>query len=1148
MHRSLNVIRGCLRFSCRTRWLSVLSAIFLTLLASQELLAQQNRAPFLEPVTRHELVIGEILDLVVRPFDPDGVVPSLNLLEAPSGTTLTDAGNGARRLQWRPDSSQTGNTVIVLQAVDGADPSLRANQRLEITVRAASSGSAALVPSQTQPVAGFVATPGAGSDRLRFDPQTPLSDRSVNVGETLSVVVRAFSDNGVPGLALRSAPAGSRFTDNGDGTRTFSWTPSGGEQGVRQVVIEAQHPSDGSLRLTQEFSINIGGPATLNLSPQPSSPGPVAVFSDNRPVIQPLADVSVAAGGAVIFRVTPIDPDGTPATLTVDPMPEGSTFNDNRDGTRTFFWQTRDSDSGQHRLTFTAVDGNDPSLSHSESLLINVGNVQANAGQVVLPLPESGTGAQPNVPDSNAPLSFAALPSVQVPANTPISQTIRVRVAAGRPVPSLLVLNAPQGSNFSDNGDGSRQFNWTPSESDVGSHTINFQAIDGADQSITAGLSLSIQVVSPDISLNEIFSGSGSTNTSVIGIQSISEQLGRPNQDIIFRVVPIHEGRPVPSLLLRNAPSGASLSDNGDGSRLFTWRPTNEHVGVFTPEIVAIATLDSNLIAVQPLRLVITNDIAGTTAIVSAGTSPLQPQTRADAALFLIRSTFGPRSQDIDRLMNIPYEQWINDQLNLPMTGHRDRLDVFLRDRGLFNISTGDRQLERSQIRSDAFWDVIVNAQDQLRQRVAFALSQILVISDSDLALENRVRGFAHYHDILLRHAFGSYRQLLTEVSLNPMMGDFLSARRNERADPFSNIQPDENYARELMQLFTIGLDQLDINGTRRRDSEGRRLLAYNQNDVMNLARVFTGWNYGDAREMRDDRRTLDSEILPMRAFEEFHDRDPKRLLGTIDIPGGGSARADLDRALDGLFQHPNMPPFISRQLIQRLVTSNPTPAYIERVARVFINDGSGSRGNLGAVVRAILLDPEAFNGHRVDPFQFGKLKEPILKITALWRAFNARGRFNRFRYADPIRDFAQEAYGAPSVFNFYSPDHRPPGAVSDRGLVSPEAQIVNENTVLRGSNRLFDFVFEVPLGNDEFFANQHQIVLDIGPQRALANDPAALVENINELMMAGQMSDNMRNVVRQLVENTPLDDNGSNRVREALYLIIASPEFAVQR
>ena len=296
MYRILNLSSWYQQSFLRAGLVSRCAAIILTLLASQELLAQENRAPFLEPVTRHALVVGEILDLVVRPFDPDGVASGLNLLDAPAGTTLSDVGNGSGRLQWRPNSSQTGTSVIVLQAVDGVDPSLTATGRHEVTVRSASGGTAT--------VAAPTNTANAGSDRLRFDPQTPLSDRNVNVGETLSVVVRALSDNGVPGLVLRSGPAGSRFTDNRDGTRTFSWTPSSGEQGTRQVVIEAQHPSDSGLRLTQEFSISVGSQSTVNLSPEPAR-----VFNDNRPVIQPLADVFVVPGGAVIFRVTPIDPD-----------------------------------------------------------------------------------------------------------------------------------------------------------------------------------------------------------------------------------------------------------------------------------------------------------------------------------------------------------------------------------------------------------------------------------------------------------------------------------------------------------------------------------------------------------------------------------------------------------------------------------------------------------------------------------------------------------------------------------------------------------------------------------------------------------------------------------------------------------------------
>jgi len=716
----------------------------------------------------------------------------------------------------------------------------------------------------------------------------------------------------------------------------------------------ARHPNDASLESEKRFQLEViaSSAATQSATAVANVPRQSVVFTDGRPVIQPLADIVTRPGSAVIFRVTPVDPDGTFATLLVDPLPASASFEDNGDGSRTFFWQTSESDRGEHRITFTALDGLDSSLSHTESLLITV-------GAATIELSASGSGGEQAT--SSATLFFEPLSDQQVTVGQTITQRVAARAAEGRPVPGLMMISGPQNSVLTDNGDGSRTFSWTPGDSDAGEHVAEFQAFDGFDRSITVNASLRISVSggSGTASSSPISStatgGNVSSNTDVIALLPVGEQLGRPNQNLAFNIRPVHDGRPVPALVLRNAPRGAALYDNGDGSRLFAWTPNNEQVGVFNPEVIAVDALDSSLMAVLPLRLVITNDIAGTAAIADPGASPLGPQSRGDASMFLSRATFGPRDEDIDALMGVPYEQWINDQFALPMTGHRDRLDEFLRDRGLFNISTGDRQLERSQLRSDAFWDVVVTAQDQLRQRVAFALSQILVISDADQALENRVRGFAHYHDILLRHAFGNYRNLLTDISLNPMMGDYLSSRRNEKADPGENIEPDENFARELMQLFTIGLDQLDLNGNRRRDSQGNRLLSYTQEDVMNFARVFTGWNYGDAGQMRDDRRTLDSEILPMRAFEDFHDRNPKNLLNGAVANGGLSAREDLNQALNNLFQHPNMPPFIVRQLIQHLVTSNPTPAYIERVARVFINDGGGTRGNLAAVMSLTL-------------------------------------------------------------------------------------------------------------------------------------------------------------------------------------------------
>jgi len=987
----------------------LLLALLILPVAQVEVLAQVNRPPWLEPVSRHELSPGQILDLVITPFDPDGTPPVLSILNAPDGARLEDVGGGSGRLIWQPTADQAGDTAIILLARDAINPDLQASRRLEISVSRDSSQAALSAQRDLVSTVDRVDS----TDRVGFANPQSLSNQQVVVGSTFSMSVKGVSDNGVPALILREAPAGSRFTDNRDGTRTFSWTPSGDRVGSHSVAIVARHPTDPSLESERRFQLEVL--AALPLAQAVAAPNQLrrsAVFNDHRPVIQPLDDVAMVPGGAVIFRVTPIDPDGTLATLVVDPLPAGASFEDNGDGTRTFFWQTSETDSGDHLITFTALDGLDSSLSHSESVIISVGSaaVELSATATV----ESG----PNT--STAPLVFETLSDHQVAAGQTVTQRVLARAAEGRPVPGLQIISGPENSVFTDNRDGSRTFSWTPDNSDAGEHVVEFRAFDAIDRSISTQASLRV-TVSGVIADNTAATLSSATNTDVISLLAVGEQIGRPNQNLAFSIRPVHEGRPVPSLILNNAPRGAALYDNGDGTRLFAWTPNNEQVGVFNPEVLAIDALDSSLVAVLPLRLVITRDVAGTAAIADPGASPLEPQNRGDAARFLTRATFGPRDTDIDALMGKTYEQWINDQFAVAMTSHRDRLDAFLFDRGLFNISTGDRQLERSQLRSDAFWDVVVTAQDQLRQRVAFALSQILVISDSDPALENRVRGFAHYHDLLLKHAFGSYRDLLTDISLNPMMGDYLSSRRNEKADPGQNIEPDENFARELMQLFTIGLDQLDLNGNRRRDSQGNRLLSYTQDDVMNFARVFTGWNYGDAGQMRDDRRTLDSEILPMKAFEEFHDKNPKNLLNGAVANGGGSARSDLNLALDNLFQHPNMPPFIVRQLIQHLVTSNPTPAYIERVARVFINDGGGSRGNLAAVVKAILLDPEALNGHELDPARFGKLKEPVLKVTSLWRAFHARGRFNRFRYSDPLRDFAQQPYSSPSVFNFYS-------------------------------------------------------------------------------------------------------------------------------
>ena len=280
---------------------------------------------------------------------------------------------------------------------------------------------------------------------------------------------------------------------------------------------------------------------------------------------------------------------------------------------------------------------------------------------------------------------------------------------------------------------------------------------------------------------------------------------------------------------------------------------------------------------------------------------------------------------------------------------------------------------------------------DQLRQRLAFAWSQIFVVSDIDYVLANSKYGMANFYDTLARFADGNFRTLLEQVTLHPVMGIYLSMVRNEKANPALNIRPDENYAREILQLFTIGLHELNADGSVRRDGAGRPIATFDQATIEEFAKVFTGWNYDGVRSWTDTNVGTESRVLPMVPNEDFHDTSTKQLLGGQTLPAGQGAYADLTGALDNIFAHPNVGPFVSRLLIQRLVTSNPSSGYVGRVAAVFNDNGAGTRGDLRATVRALLLDDEARNGSQNLPETFGKIKEPSMRLTNLWRALDAQ-------------------------------------------------------------------------------------------------------------------------------------------------------------
>jgi uncharacterized protein (DUF1800 family) len=527
---------------------------------------------------------------------------------------------------------------------------------------------------------------------------------------------------------------------------------------------------------------------------------------------------------------------------------------------------------------------------------------------------------------------------------------------------------------------------------------------------------------------------------------------------------------------------------------------------------------------------------------------PAKPATYGEAVRFLTRATFGATDADVQKLLQIGYEPWLEEQFSAQPYYQWPALEARLIQFGYENINDFTEAYHRRELRSDAWWDAALHANDQLRQRVAFALSQIFVISENDGTINNRVSGVAAYNDILVEHAFGNFRELLEAVTLNPMMGDYLSMRRNEKADPARNIQPDENYAREVMQLFTIGLYELNTDGSRKLDGNGKPIPTYGQNEILNFARVFTGWNYFDAPRLRSNTRTLLSERTPMAAFNDYHDMEEKTLLAGQELPAGQTAEQDMEMAMDNLFNHPNVGPFIGKQLIQRLVTSNPSPAYIRRVAEVFNDNGSGVRGDLRAVVNAVLMDEEAIFGHEDAPTTFGKLKEPLLMLTQLWRALDATSKeAGDIRYYNSLADLGQMHLAAPSVFNFYLPSYSQPGEINDMGMVSPEFQIFNESTATSTFNRLRDYANSYNLGTGDKAARKG-VDLNLEDETALVGTPAALVSHFNDLLLAGDMSPEMQTLIMDMINQTYASATPDIRVREALLMVISSPEFAIQR
>jgi uncharacterized protein (DUF1800 family) len=535
----------------------------------------------------------------------------------------------------------------------------------------------------------------------------------------------------------------------------------------------------------------------------------------------------------------------------------------------------------------------------------------------------------------------------------------------------------------------------------------------------------------------------------------------------------------------------------------------------------------------------------------------------ADTIRFLEQSTFGPTNDLITHVQQVGWESFLNEQLAAPMTSYPD-LPFWPQTRP--TSCTGDCQRDNYtlyQLQRHFFTNALFG-QDQLRQRVAFALGQILVTSAVDVPLPSWMRG---YQQLLYSEAFGNFRQLLYDVTLNPAMGRFLNMLNNRcqtRTPSDANVcrnglksQPNENYAREILQLFSIGTFVLNQDGTRAVDGSGNPIPTYDQNTVEQFARVFTGWVLAPAFPGPSDvGGTVPNYRDPMvlhkdsQGREDYHDRGPKTLLNGVQLPAGQSADQELNAAIDNIADHPNVAPFISKQLIQHLVTSNPSAAYVQRIASVFVATRT-SATQLFEVVRAILLDDEA-RGESKDPFtlpNYGKLREPVQFITNVLRAFNAQSdgvldSLNVGGSAIGSADMNQDVFNAPSVFSFYPPTARVPG----ESVLGPQFVLFSSLTSLRRDNFVNRVIFStIPAAPPN---RPSGTSIDLSAWISLANDPNNLIETLNALLLHGTMSDDMRQSVMTAVTSI-LASNDSNRrmrVQTAIYLILTSSQYQVQR
>ena len=520
-------------------------------------------------------------------------------------------------------------------------------------------------------------------------------------------------------------------------------------------------------------------------------------------------------------------------------------------------------------------------------------------------------------------------------------------------------------------------------------------------------------------------------------------------------------------------------------------------------------------------------------------------EKRLDVTRLLKQGSFGPTPADIDRVATLGTNAWLTEQFAATASRYtpRDYTPQTRPDDCVNNSTlplTASSYCQRDNYTlfpvQLEFYKQAITGNDQLRQRVAWALSQLFVVSVTDV---NLPYGMGDYQQMLRDNAFGNFRTLMEKVTLHPAMGRFLDMANNQKATT-TGISPNENFAREILQLFAVGVNLLNDDGTEKKGPDSRPIEAYTQDEIKGFARVFTGWTYPTRAGVAPTTRFNGQNLAgTMEAREIYHETGTKDLLGSVVAPAGSPAFPDLTLALDNVFGYANVPPFVSKFMIQKLVTGQPSPSYVQRVANVFKNNGSGVRGDMKAVVTAILTDVEARGAAKYEP-SYGHLNEPVLMITGLARALSAQT--DGYYFYNSGNSMAQGVFSAPSVFNYYAPDN----VVASVGVVSPEFGIFNSSTAVTRINFANSMLYG-SIGVTTALLGATGTQLDWSPYVSVAADSNALLNRVNEMMFGGKLTATTRATMKVAIDTVPASDP-TGRARMALYLSTAAPEAQVVR